>query len=51
MIIELLACPFCGGEAELVDHPVFCGEKHVVVCKDCLAECICVESWNRREHL
>lgn len=54
---ELLSCPFCGGEAELV-HPLSMGyayDRYFVTCKECRAtsmrystEADAIAAWNRR---
>lgn len=47
---ELKKCPFCGGEAEIVEYTIFW-----VTCKECAAETKdfdtkeeAIEAWNRR---
>ena len=55
--IELKPCPFCGGEAELVDYGVS-GAYEVVQCSDCWVRTrlfdksikikSAVDAWNRR---
>jgi hypothetical protein len=45
---SLLLCPFCGGDAAIITIDVFCGEKEIVCCINCTAECHCVEDWNKR---
>lgn len=55
---ELKPCPFCGGEAEIVDidpTPHYVAETHWVACKECKASTNysknrdkAIEAWNRR---
>jgi|688.fasta_scaffold814023_1 hypothetical protein len=50
--IELLPCPFCGGQAKSYCSPVW---KHEVRCEDCDIKFVrmssddAAEAWNRRE--
>jgi Lar family restriction alleviation protein len=60
---ELAPCPFCGGEAEIVDAEEAGPDARVVCCKGCSASSkvifalkddvtdLLVEAWNRRAHL
>ncbi len=53
MKTELKPCPFCGGEAKIVNDEEF--EVFFAICKHCNAstrlfddEVVAIEAWNRR---